>query len=133
MDIGRQRALKASLPPSPRHGARKGLRTGKGLITPDLVLRLVTHKDYAVEMVTSIIKETDLDPYDTVPPTRGGEDTVNDETVDSTHTVEQEVETDSMVITQPVPGGPNGLPAENPTTADDLPTVNPTVLDALPS
>nr|POE83563.1 hypothetical protein CFP56_60150 [Quercus suber] len=70
---------------------------------------------------------------DTVPPTRGGEDTVNDETVDSTHTVEQEVETDNMVITQPIPGGPNGLPAENPTTADDLPTVNPTVLDALPS
>ena len=47
--------------------------------------------------------------------------------------VEQEMEIDGMVITQPAPGGPDGLPIENPTTADDLPTVNPTVLNAPPS
>ena len=35
--------------------------TGKGLVDLDPVQRLVTHKDYTVEMVTSIIKETDLD------------------------------------------------------------------------
>lgn len=68
-----------------------------------------------------------------VPLTPGGEDTVSDETVDSTHTVEQEVEIDGVVIAQPAPGGPDGPPTENPTTADGLPTVNPTVPDALPS
>ena len=47
-----------------------------------------------------------------------GEDTVNKETVDSVHTVEQEVETDDMVITQPAP------------TVDVLPVVNPTVPNA---
>ena len=35
---------------------------GKGLVVLDLVQRLVTHKDYAIEMANSIIKETDLDP-----------------------------------------------------------------------
>ena len=35
--------------------------TGKEPITPSPIQRLVTHKDYVVEMVTSIIKETDLD------------------------------------------------------------------------
>ena len=35
--------------------------TRKGPIAPNLVQRLVTHKDYVVEMVTSIIKETNLD------------------------------------------------------------------------
>ena len=36
--------------------------TRKGLIILDPIQRLVTHKDYAIEMVNSIIKETDLDP-----------------------------------------------------------------------
>ncbi|KAL0004549.1 hypothetical protein SO802_012110 [Lithocarpus litseifolius] len=36
---------------------------GKGLVVPEPVQRLVTHKDYAVEIVNSIIKETNLDPY----------------------------------------------------------------------
>ena len=36
--------------------------TGKGLVIPGVVCRLLTHKDYAVEMVDLIIKETDLDP-----------------------------------------------------------------------
>ena len=34
---------------------------GKGPIVPSPVQRLVTHKDYAVEMVNLIIKETNLD------------------------------------------------------------------------
>ena len=50
-----------------------------------------------------------------------GEDTVNKETVDSVHTVEQEVETDDMVIAQPAP------------TVDVLPVVNPTIPNAPPS
>lgn len=37
--------------------------TRKGLIILDPIQRLVTHKDYAIEMVNSIIKETDLDPF----------------------------------------------------------------------
>lgn len=36
--------------------------TGKGPVIFDPVHRLVTHKDYAVEMFNSIIKETNLDP-----------------------------------------------------------------------
>ena len=43
--------------------------------------------------------------------TPGGEDTVNNETVDSTHTIEQEVETNSVVIAQSAPGGLDGPPA----------------------
>ena len=48
---------------------------------------------------------------DTTILTPGGEDTVNDETVDSTHTVEQEVETNSVVIAQSTLGGLDGPPA----------------------
>ena len=65
--------------------------------------------------------------------TPGGEDIVRDETVDSTPTVEQEVETNDVVITQPAPGGSNDPPAENPTTVNGLPIVNPTIPDAPPS
>lgn len=35
---------------------------GKGPIISNPVCRLVTHKDYTVEMVSSIIKEMDLGP-----------------------------------------------------------------------
>nr|POE75054.1 hypothetical protein CFP56_15843 [Quercus suber] len=60
----REKQRKAlSSPPPPRHGAGKGLMTGKGLIAPSPIQRLVTYKDYAIEMVSSIIKETDMDPY----------------------------------------------------------------------
>ena len=38
--------------------------TGKGPIVPGPIQRLVTYKDYVVEMVNLIIKETDLDPCD---------------------------------------------------------------------
>ena len=54
--------LKQSLPPKPSHGVGKGLMTGKGPVTQGTVRRLLTHKDHVVEMVDSIIKETDLDP-----------------------------------------------------------------------
>ena len=65
-----------------------------------------------------------------VPPTFEGEDTVSDETVDSIHTIKEEVETNDVVIAQPAPGGPDGLPTENPTTTNGLPIVNPPVPDA---
>lgn len=48
-------------PSPPRHRASKGLITRKGPITPGPVYRLVTHKDYAIEIVNLIIKEIDLD------------------------------------------------------------------------
>ena len=35
---------------------------GKGPVAPGPVQKHVTHKDYAVEMVTSIIKEMNLNP-----------------------------------------------------------------------
>lgn len=41
----------------------KGLMTGKGPIISDPVRRLITHKDYAIKMVNSLIKEMNLDPY----------------------------------------------------------------------
>nr|POE68897.1 hypothetical protein CFP56_63154 [Quercus suber] len=34
----------------------------KGPVAPGPIQRLVTHKDYVVKMVSSIIKETNLDP-----------------------------------------------------------------------
>lgn len=35
---------------------------GKGPVVSDSVQKLLTHKDYVVRMVNSIIKETELDP-----------------------------------------------------------------------
>nr|POE82626.1 hypothetical protein CFP56_60387 [Quercus suber] len=55
--VQQQKALSPSLP---RHGSRKGLMTRKASVDPYPVQRLITHKDYAVEVVTSIIKEMDL-------------------------------------------------------------------------
>ena len=37
--------------------------TVKGPVSLNPVQRLVMHKDYAIEMINSINKETDLDPY----------------------------------------------------------------------
>ena len=65
-----------------------------------------------------------------------GNDTVGDETINSIHTIEQEVEADGVVIDQPAPGGLDAVmvpSTENPTTVDSLLAVNPTVPDALPS
>lgn len=53
---------KNSSPPKPSHGASKGLMTVMSLITQGTIRHLLTHKEHAVEMVVSIIKETDLDP-----------------------------------------------------------------------
>ena len=49
--------------PSPlKHGGGKGLMTTPGPVTQDSEHRLLIHKDYAVEMLESIIKEKDADP-----------------------------------------------------------------------
>ena len=48
-------------PPPPHHGVGKGLMSTHGPIIPGPILRLVSHKEYAFEMVNSIIKDTDLD------------------------------------------------------------------------
>ena len=53
---------KKSSPPKTSHGAGKGLTTATGPITQGTIHHLLTHKEYAIEMVKSIIKETDLDP-----------------------------------------------------------------------
>ena len=53
---------KALSPIPPCHEAGKGLMTRKGPVALDPIQRLITHKDYVVEMVITIIKETDLDP-----------------------------------------------------------------------
>jgi len=46
----------------PKHGASKGLITTLGPVTQDSEHCLLTHKDYAVEMFESIIKDKDVDP-----------------------------------------------------------------------
>ena len=55
--------LKLPSPPKPSHRVGKGLMIGKGPVVLSTVCRLLMHKDHAFEMVNSIIKETDLDPY----------------------------------------------------------------------
>ena len=49
-------------PLKPKHGAGKGLMTTSSPITQDPNRRLLTYKDYALEMVKSIIKDKDVDP-----------------------------------------------------------------------
>lgn len=44
-----------------RHGAGKGLMTAQGLIASIPVQRLMSHKKYAIEMVHSIVKDTNMD------------------------------------------------------------------------
>lgn len=53
--------LKHPSPPRPSHGVGEGLMTGKGPVIPSTIRRLLTHKDHVIEMIDSIIKETDLD------------------------------------------------------------------------
>ena len=60
--FGDKQQKSPSPPKLPRHELGKDLMTGKGLIALDLVHRLITHQDYIVEMVNSIMKKTDLDP-----------------------------------------------------------------------
>ena len=54
--------LKHPKPSKPSHRVGKGLMIGKGPVILGAIRRLLTHKNYAVEMVDLIIKETDLDP-----------------------------------------------------------------------
>ena len=49
-------------PPQPKHGAGKGLMTTSGPVVQDRDRHLLTHKDYALEMVESIIRDKDVDP-----------------------------------------------------------------------
>ena len=49
-------------PLKPKHGAGKGIMTTSSPITQDPNHRLLTFKDYALEMVKSIIKDKDVDP-----------------------------------------------------------------------
>ena len=53
---------KKSLPPKPSHWAGKGLMTTSSPITQEPNHRLLTHKDYVVELIESIIKDKDVDP-----------------------------------------------------------------------
>lgn len=54
--------LKKSSPPKPSHRAGKGLEMAMGPVTQGTSCHLLTHKGYAIEVLGSIIKETDLDP-----------------------------------------------------------------------
>ncbi|KAK9984165.1 hypothetical protein SO802_033690 [Lithocarpus litseifolius] len=49
-------------PSPPKHGVGKGLMSLLGPITQDSERRLLTHKEYAVEMLDSIIKDKNADP-----------------------------------------------------------------------
>ena len=49
-------------PPKPKHGVGKGLMMMSSLVTQDPDCCLLTYKDYAVEMIGSIIKDKDVDP-----------------------------------------------------------------------
>ena len=59
--IAGDKSLKKPMPSKPSHGAGKGLRTTSGPVVQGLDHRLLMHKDYAVEMVESIIKDKDVD------------------------------------------------------------------------
>lgn len=54
---------KKSSPPKPSHEAGKGLMTLSGPVTQGPDHCLLTHKDYAIEMIKLIIKDKDVDPY----------------------------------------------------------------------
>ena len=48
-------------PSPPKHEAGKGLMTTPGSITQDSEHHFLIHKDYAIEMLESIIKDKDAD------------------------------------------------------------------------
>ena len=56
-------AIKEKSPLKPSHGAGKGVMTSSGPVNED-PYRLLTHKDYAVGEVESLIKPTDIEPCD---------------------------------------------------------------------
>lgn len=49
-------------PSPPKHRAGKGLITTSGLVIQETDYCLLTHKDYTVEIMESIIKDKDVDP-----------------------------------------------------------------------
>ena len=53
---------KKSSPLKPSHGVGKGLMMSIGPITQGSVHRLLAHKEHAVEVMESIIKDTNMDP-----------------------------------------------------------------------
>ena len=61
----RDEPLKEKSPPKPSHGAGKGVMTSTGPVSEG-PCRLLTHKDYAVGEVGSLIKPTDIEPCDQV-------------------------------------------------------------------
>ena len=56
-------AIKEKSPLKPSHGAGKGVMTSFGPVNED-PCRLLTHKDYAIGEVESLIKPTDIEPCD---------------------------------------------------------------------
>ena len=57
--------LKEKSPPKSSHGAGKGVMTSTGPVSEG-PCRLLTHKDYAVGEVESLIKPMDIEPCDQV-------------------------------------------------------------------
>ena len=57
--------LKEKSPPKPSHGAGKGVMTSTGPVNEG-PSRLLTHKDYAIGEVESLIKLMDVEPCDQV-------------------------------------------------------------------
>lgn len=49
-------------PPKSKHKAGTRLMTTSGLVTQDPNRCLLTHKDYAIEIIESIIRDRDMDP-----------------------------------------------------------------------
>ena len=58
----REKLPKKPSPPKPRHGVGKGLMMTSGPVIQDPDCSLLTHKDYALEMVESIIRDKDVNP-----------------------------------------------------------------------
>ena len=59
----RDGAIKEKSPLKPSHGAGEGVMTSSGPINED-PCRLLTHKDYDIGEVESLIKPTDIEPCD---------------------------------------------------------------------
>lgn len=57
------KSLKKPMPSKTGHDVGKGLMTSLGPVAQGSDRRFLTHKDYAIEMVGSIIRDKDVDPY----------------------------------------------------------------------
>ena len=58
----RDKLPKKSSPPKPSHRVGEGLMTTSGPVTQGSIHHFLTHKEHAVKMIESIIKDTDVDP-----------------------------------------------------------------------